>query len=148
MKTWWPRTRKYADLGWMNPTWRDRNSEYRPSEPDTRQQSHLAPVMTVYAVHYVVMASVGPSLRVINPFYEAIDTGSGYKVIRRNALHVDWQENVLHEENVPAIGDANGNPLHIHYSIGLPIKFGVALYRIRFIVVETSHFPLSSASSF
>lgn len=97
--------------------------------------SHLAPVMTLYSVHYVLTASVGTSTRVINPVHMVIETRSEYNFIRKNAFPADCQEHVLHEEKFPAIRYANGNQFHIHHAIGLRMKFGVELYRIPFVVV-------------
>ena len=65
-----------------------------------------------------------------------IDTGSGYNVIRRSALPEGWKKCITISQGLPSLGDANGNALDISHQVLLRVRFGNALYRVLFYVVD------------
>ena len=92
--------------------------------------------------HYVVSGSIGVSAKVQQPAPILLDCGSTYNVIRRNALPEGWQSFVVNDGPLPVIGDANGRAMSVVGKVSLRVRFGLALYRMEFIVVENLLYPV------
>ena len=86
--------------------------------------------------HYILSGSVGPSPSAMRPFHMALDTGSGYNVIRLRDLPQLWENYRIPDASVPALGDANGNRLRLLGQVVLRVRFGSAMYRVSFLVAE------------
>ena len=65
-----------------------------------------------------------------------VHTGSGYNVIRQDALPPGWESHITHNADLPALGDMNNNPLCVRHGVRLRIRLGDAVYPVRFIVVN------------
>ena len=63
------------------------------------------------ALHYVVSGSIGTTAKVMHPTPIIIDTGSGYNVIRRDALPEGWSDYITVDRSLPKLGDASGREL-------------------------------------
>ena len=66
----------------------------------------------------------------------AFDPGCGPNVVRRSALPHRWEESLLQDQDLPALGDANGNPLKLMGKIVSRVRLGSATYRVLFVVTE------------
>ena len=66
----------------------------------------------------------------------AFDTGCGPNVIRCSALPQGWEDSLLQDQDLPALGDANGNTLRLMGKIKLRVRLGSATYRVFFVVAE------------
>lgn len=71
----------------------------------------------------------------MRPSRVVVDTGSGYNVIRKDALLRNWRQRVLVNADLPDLCDANGNPLNIRHEVQLRIRLGDAVYPVRFLIV-------------
>ena len=65
-----------------------------------------------------------------------IPSGCGPNLIRRSALPQGWEDSLLQDQDLPALGDANGNPLKLMGKILLRVRLGSATYRVLFVVAE------------
>lgn len=92
--------------------------------------------------HYIVMASVGVSLKEMRPSPAVLDTGSGYNVIRRDLLPHDWHQHLLTDVQLPNVKDANGNSLAINHAVQLKVRFGSQLFQSPFLVADKLSCPL------
>ena len=63
-----------------------------------------------------------------------VDTGSGYNVIRQDALPPGRERHITDSGDLPALGDANNNQLCVRHEVQLRIRLGDATYPVRFIV--------------
>ena len=99
-------------------------------------------------LHYVVSGSIGVKAKVMHPTPVVIDTGSGYNVIRRSALPDNWQDYITVDRALPRLGDANGNALSVCHEVLLRVRFGNALYRVPFLVVENLSCPVLLGTRF
>ena len=85
-------------------------------------------VLTTSSSHYTVSRSVGSDHKAMIPKPVVIDTGSGYNVIRQDALAPGWERHITHSADLPALGDANNNPLCVHHEVRLRTRLGDAVY--------------------
>ena len=72
----------------------------------------------------------------MRPPHMPFDTGSGYNVIRLLDLPPGWENYCIPDASVPALGDANGNRLHLLDKVVLRVRFVSARYRVSFLVAE------------
>ena len=86
-----------------------------PDEGSKRAPHNKAPEQTVLLTtsssHYTVSGSVGSDHKTMMPKPVVVDTGSGYNVIRQDALPPGWERHITHSAYLPALGDGNNNPL-------------------------------------
>ena len=57
-------------------------------------------------------------------------------VIRRDALPDGWEAHQMAHEELPALGDANGQPLRVGGVVRLFVRLGNTFFQTTFIVVE------------
>ena len=100
------------------------------------------PVLTTASKHYTVSGSVGSDHKTMMPKPIVVDTGSDYNVIRQDALPPGWERHITHSADLPALGDANNNPLCVRRGVQLCIRLGDATYPVRFIVVNRLACPV------
>ena len=70
------------------------------------------------------------------PFNAVFYTGSGMKIVKRDALFDGWENLRDRDATMPRIGDANRRPLRLLGEITLLIRFGNTTYRVPFIVAD------------
>ena len=97
---------------------------------------------------YVIAASIGTSTKEMTPYKTVVDTGSGYNVIRHDALPTHWRDSLIKGETGPALGDANGNPLPVRHVVKLTIRIGNANYTAAFSVVDKLAVPVLVGTQF
>ena len=100
------------------------------------------------ARHYVVSGSIGTSAKVQHAIPFVIDTGAGFNVIRRSSLPSGWERFVTSTKELPALGDAGGHALKITHEVLLRVRFGNALYRVTFLVVDKLAIPVLLGTQF
>ena len=59
----------------------------------------------------------------MRPFHMALDTGSGYNVIRLRDLPQGWENYRIPDAFMSELGDANGNRLRLLGQIVLCVRF-------------------------
>ena len=113
---------------------RTTNEQYASYHESPTYHENLLCLLT--ATHYVVSCLIGNTRQTMLPFNEVFDTGSGLKIVKRDALFDGWEN--LHDKDVtmPRLGDANGRRLRLLGEITLRIRFGNATYRVPFIVAD------------
>ena len=77
-----------------------------------------------------------------------VDIGSGFNVIRQDALPPGWERHLTHSADLLALGDANNNPLFVRHEVQLRIQLGDATYPVRFIVVNRLACPVLLGTHF
>ena len=77
-----------------------------------------------------------------------VDTGTGYNVIRQDALPPGRERHITHSADLPALGDANNNPLCVRHEVQLRIWLGDATYPVRSIVVNRLACPVLLGTHF
>ena len=80
--------------------------------------------------HYSVSASVGVGARALRPTTVVMDTGAGFALIKKSMLPANWGGLEVNSTNLPRLGDANGNALHLEAMVHLIIRLGNTLYRV------------------
>ena len=98
--------------------------------------------------HYVVSGSIGTTAKLQTPLPFVIDTGAGYNVIRKSSLPPGWKGFVTGSTDLPALGDAGGHALNTLHEVLLRVRFGNALYRVSFLVVEKLAVPVVLGTQF
>jgi len=98
--------------------------------------------------HYVVSGSIGVTAQVQKPWPIIVDTGSGFNVIRRSALPDGWKKFITASNDLPTLGDANGNALVVQHQVLLRVRLGNALYRVLFYVVDHLACPVLLGTQF
>ena len=71
------------------------------------------------------------------PANAVFDTGSGMRIVRRDALFDGWERLLDKDEIMPRLGDANVRPLRPLEEMTLRIRFGYTTYGVPFIVADT-----------
>ena len=80
---------------------------------------------------------MGPhAQRSITPFHIVFDTGAGINVIRRSALPNGWEASRVTNEELPNLGDANGQPFRVGGALKLYVRLRDAMYSTAFVFVE------------
>ena len=125
-----------------------RQEKERTSKEETSIDGEVDPCLLLAESHYVVSGSVGVRAQVQVPMPIVIDTGSGYNVIRRSALPEGWKKCITTSQGLPSLGDANGNALDIRHQVLLRVRFGNALYRVLFYVVDHLACPILLGTQF
>ena len=64
-------------------------------------------VCLLSSTHYIVSGTIGLHPRLMQLHHMAFDTGCGPNVIRRSALPQGWEDSLLQDQDLPALGDAN-----------------------------------------
>ena len=105
-------------------------------------------VLTTSLSHYTVSGSVGSDHKTMMPKPVLVDTRSGDNVIRQDALLPGWERHITHSADLPALGDANNNPLCVRHEVRLRIQLGDALYPVRFIAVNGLACPVLMGTHF
>lgn len=126
----------------------DNKNKRDGQEGSSHDNSIRVDCLLMSAQHYVVTGSVGISAKVTHPTPIVVDTGSGYNVIRRDVLPVGWQKFVTANKDLPRLGDASGNALQVAHEVLLRVRFGNALYRVTFLVVEHLTCPVLVGTQF
>ena len=96
-------------------------------------QDEQGSVCLLSSTHYIVSGTIGLHPRLM---HMAFDTGCVPNVIRRSALPQGWENSLLKDQDFPALGDANGNPLKLMGKIVLRVRLGSATYLVLFVVAE------------
>lgn len=65
------------------------------------------PVLKFSSFHYVVIASIWDTSKIIHPVHVVVDTGFGYNFICRNDIYHNWKHCVLTEDQLPAVQETN-----------------------------------------
>ena len=99
-------------------------------------QGEQVSVCLLSSTQYIVSGTIGSHTKLMQPHHMAFDTGCGPNVIRRSALPQGWEDSLLQDQDLPAFGDANGNPLKLMGKIVLRVRLGSATYRVLFVVAE------------
>jgi len=126
----------------------DTQEKMRMSEEETSKKGGTDPCLLLAQSHYVISGSVGVNAQVQVPQPIVIDTGSGYNVIRRSSLPDGWKQFITTSEDLPSLGDANGNALDIRHQVLLRVRLGNALYRVLFYVVDHLACPVLLGTQF
>ena len=99
-------------------------------------QDEQGSVCILSSTQYIVSGTIGLHPRIMQPHHMAFDTGRGPNLIRRSALPQGWEDSLLQDQDLPALGDANGNPFKLMSKIVLCVRLGSATYRVLFVVAE------------
>ena len=105
-------------------------------------------ILTTSSSHYNVSGSVGSDHKTMMPKPVVVYTGSGYNVIHQDALPPVWERHITHSADLPALGNANNNPLCVRHEVRLPIRLGDAVYPVCFIVVNRLAGPVLLGTHF
>ena len=105
-------------------------------------------VLTTSSSHYTVSGSVGSDHKTMMPKPVVVDTGSGYNVIRQDALPPGWERHIPHSADLLALGDTNNNPLCVRHKVRLRIRLGDPVHPVRFIVVNRLACPVLLGTHF
>jgi len=105
-------------------------------------------VCLLTATHYIVTGSIGTHLHAMRSYSLAMDTCSGYNLIRRSCLPDGWEDYRMLDEQLPALGDANGKRLPIDGAVSLRLRLGNTLFRAKFFVAPTLAVPVIVGTAF
>ena len=69
-------------------------------------------------------------------FNAVSETGSGMKIVKRDACFDGWEKLRDRDATIPQVGDTNGRPLRILGEITLRIRYGNTTYPLPFVVAD------------
>ena len=104
--------------------------------------------LVMASLHYTVSASIGLTHKATVPTQVVLDTGAGHNVIRRSSLPKGWQDYVTTNKDLPTLCDASGHVLSTTSEVLLRVRFGNALYRVTFVVVDKLSCPVLLGTRF
>ena len=139
-----------------------RNELDRRDRPDYRQRrprpndltGKVAPkVVNGLVFHmtskiYNILGSVATSGNAFKPHTIAVDTCSGYKLVRKDDLHLDWNRYVIRDAPLPLQAGANSNPLRLTAVVRLAVRLRNTTFRIPFVVAEQLAVPVLLGTAF
>ena len=102
------------------------------AEGETRQRA----VCLMATSHYTVSGFIGSHTSNMRPLLITADIGAGYKLIRKDSFPEDLQRFLVEDPNLPELGDANRNLIHIEAVVQLSVRLGITIYRVTFLVAE------------
>lgn len=110
-------------------------------EPHRRKgasaESLVGIVLTIHSNNSVVSASLGITPETMYTLHAVLDTGSGYDVVCKDALHPGWLRRVIQDAPLPNLGDADGNALLVKHVVQLWLRLGTYVFKIHFLVVKS-----------
>ena len=105
-------------------------------------------VCLLRAAQYVVAGSLGFETRNMRTAHITFDTGAGVNIIRQNMLPAGWQNYLLNDLELPALGDANGRRLEMLGAVELRVRLGHCVYRTTFYVASRLAVPVIIGTGF
>ena len=134
-----PKTRAPLDSG-RRERKRSHRRKRRPRRNDLTDK--VAPkvgngfVCLMTSKMYNVLGSVATGGNAFKPHTIAVDTCSGYNLVRKADLPPDWNHYVIREGPLPRLAGANSNPLRLTAVVRLAVRLRNTTFRIPFLVAE------------
>ena len=83
---------------------------------------------------YNVLGSVAVGGNAFKPYTIAVDTCSGYNLVRKADLPVDWNRYVIRDVPLSRLAGANSNPLRLTAFVLLAVRLRNTMFLIPFVV--------------
>ena len=97
---------------------------------------------------YNVLGSVATGGNAFKPHTIAVDTCSGYNLVRKADLPPDWNRYVIRGAPLPRLAGANSNPLRLTAVVRLTVRLRNTTFRIPFVVAEQLAVPVLLGTAF
>ena len=97
---------------------------------------------------YNVLGSVATGGNAFKPHTIAVDTCSGYNLLRKADLPPDWNRYVIRDAPLPRLAGANSNPLRLTAVVRLAVRLRNTTFRIPFVVAEQLAVPVLLGTAF
>ena len=97
---------------------------------------------------YNVLASIATEGNAFKPRTIAVDTCSGYNLVRKDDLPPDWTRYVVHDAPLPRLASANNNPLKLSAVVRLAVRLRNTTFRIPFVVADQLAVPVLLGTAF
>ena len=86
---------------------------------------------------YTVYGLIGTATNSLKPYRIAIDTCSGYNLVRRDCLPPDWRTYQVPNASRPRVAGADSSPLKLTAVVRLALQFGNVTYRLPFVIANS-----------
>lgn len=97
---------------------------------------------------YTVYGSIGTATNAFKPYRIAVDTCSGYNIVRKNCLPPDWRSYEVPNTSLPRLVGAESSPLKLTSVVGLAVRLANVTNRLPFIVADALAVDVVLGTSF
>ena len=97
---------------------------------------------------YNFLGSIATEDSALRPHMIAVDTCSGYNLVRKADFPPDWTRYVIRDAPLPRLAGANSNPLKLSAVVRLAIRLRNTTFRVPFVVVDQLAVPVLFGTAF
>ena len=125
---------------------RDKNRRRRPKRNDLANRS--APKVVDGAICLMTskihnfLGPIATEDNAFKPYKIAVDTSSGYNLVRKADLPPDWTGYVIRNAALPRLASANSDPLKLSAGVGLAVRLRNTTFWVQFVVADELAVPV------
>ena len=97
---------------------------------------------------YNILGSIATEDNAFKPHTIAVDTCSGYNLVRKADLPPDWMRYVIRDAQLPRLAGANSNPLKLNAVVRLAFRLRNTTFRVPFVVADQLVVPVLLGTAF
>ena len=97
---------------------------------------------------YTLYGSIGTATNALKPYRIAIDTCSGYNLVRRDCLPPDWRTYQVRNASLPRLAGEDSSPMKITAVVRLAVRLGNVTYRLPSVVADSLAVEVLLGTSF
>ena len=97
---------------------------------------------------YNVLGSIATEDNAFKPHTIAVDTSSGYNLVRKADLPPDWTRYVIRDAPLPRLAGANSNPLKLSAVVRLAVGLRNTTFRVPFVAADQLAVPVLLGTAF
>ena len=131
---------------------RGKNRRRRPKPDELANQSASKVVDGVICLMtskiYNVLGSIATEDNAFKPHTIAVDTCSGYNLVRKADLPPDWTRYVIRDAPLPRLAGANSNPLKLSAVVRLAVRLRNTTFRVPFVFADQLAVPVLLGTAF
>ena len=97
---------------------------------------------------YNVLGSIATEDNAFKPRAIAVDTCSGYNVMRKGDLPPEWMRYVIRDASLPLLTSSNSNPIKLGAVVRLAVQLRNKTFRVPFFVADQLAVPVLLGTAF
>ena len=97
---------------------------------------------------YNILGSIATEKNAYKPYTIAVDTCSGYNLVRKADLPPDWTQHVIRDAPLPRLAGANSKPLRLTAVVRLAVRIRNTTFRVPFVVADQLAVPVLLRTAF
>ena len=97
---------------------------------------------------YNILGSIATEKNAFKLYAIAVDTRSGYNLVRKSDLPPEWTRHIVRDALPPRLAGANSNPLRLTPVVHLAVRIRNTTFRVPFVVADQLAVPVLLGTAF